>query len=510
MRIGLAQINTTVGDLEGNVERCLAAIEEAANAGADLVILPEMALPGCPPRDILYDTSFVAAASEALQDLVRRARDLPPTVVGTIMPSGSHPPQHPGLHNAAVLVAAGETRLVAAKRLLPEYDVFHDPRWFLPGPALPPVHIAGRQVGFLVCEDMWDEDTTTHPGTDLLDAGAELLVCLSASPYHQGVMDERLHHARRQGCPIVCVNLCGANDELIFDGRSFMTDKTGQLTAQLAGFEEEVRVVTLADAKPVAPSSDGPEKELYQALVLGVRDFAHKNRIERAFLGLSGGIDSAVVVAIASEALGPESVTAVHIPSRYTDPPSTSSARELAEALGTGFELVQLEALHEATKKTLGGLLTGGTTAENVQARLRALILMGFVNHHGGMLLNTSNKTEIALGYATLYGDAAGTLSPLGDVTKPGVVALARWINRERDVIPRFTIERPPTAELKPGQVDPFDYDVVGPAMEQLVLENRSNPALRRSEHKRWQMGVVLKVTRKAFGTGRMIPITRR
>ena len=510
MRIGLAQINTTVGDLEGNVERCLAAIDEAGNAGADLVVLPEMVLPGCPPRDILYDTSFVTAVSEALQDLARRARDLPPVVVGTIVPSGSHPAQHPGLHNAAVLVAAGETRLVAAKRLLPEYDVFYDPRWFLSGPALPPVRIAGRMCGFLVGEDMWDENNTTHPGTDLLDAGAELLVSLSASPYRQGVMDERLHHARRQGCSIVCVNLCGANDELIFDGRSFVTDEIGRLTAQLAGFEEEVRVVALADAKPLALSSEEPEQELYAALVLGVRDFARKNQVEHAFLGLSGGIDSAVVAVMAAEALGPEGVTAVHIPSRYTNPRSTSSARELAKALGTGFELVHLDPLHEAAEDTLGELLVGGTTAENVQARLRALILMSFVNHQGGMLLNTSNKTEIALGYATLYGDAAGTLSPLGDVTKPGVAALARWINRERDVIPRFTLERPPTAELKPGQVDPFDYDVVGPAMERLVLENRSNPALRRSEHKRWQMGVVLKVTRKAFGTGRMMPITRR
>jgi len=510
VRIGLAQINPIVGDLAGNVTRCLAALDTAGKAGADLVVLPEMALPGCPPRDILSDTSFVAAAAEALRDLAWRARELAPAVVGTVMPSGSQIPQHPGLTNATVLVRSGEAQLVAAKRLLPNHDVFHDPRWFLPGPALPPISIAGRAVGFLVGEDIADEGATVHPTSELLAAGAEVLVCPSASPYRQGILDERLHHARRCGCPVVWVNLCGANDELIFDGRSFVMNATGQLAALLAGFEEEVDVVELTDAEPIPALTSDPERELHQALVLGVRDFARKNQIERAFVALSGGIDSAVVAVIAAEALGPQSVTAVHIPSRYTQPRSTSSARELAETLGIGFEFVHLEPLHEAAERTLGDLLMGGTTAENVQARLRTVIMMGFVNHHGGMLLNTSNKTEIALGYGTLYGDAAGTLSPLGDVTKPGVVALARWINREREVIPRFTIERPPSAELRPGQVAPFDYAVVGPAMEQLVQENRSNPALRRSEHKRWQMGVVLKVTRKAFGMGRMIPITRR
>jgi NAD+ synthase (glutamine-hydrolysing) len=249
---------------------------------------------------------------------------------------------------------------------------------------------------------------------------------------------------------------------------------------------------------------------LYRALVLGVRDFAHKNGLNRAFVGLSGGIDSAVVAVIAAEALRPERVTAVAIPSRYTDPRSTACAQELATALGVQFEVVELEPLHAAAEAALGHLLKGGTSAENIQARLRAMILMGFVNRYGGMLLNTSNKTELALGYATLYGDMAGTLCPIADVTKPQVVALARWIDSTRGVIPRFTLERPPSAELKPGQVDPFDYAAIAPALEQLVQQNRSNAALRRSEHKRWQMGVVLKVSRKAFGSGRMIPITRR
>ncbi len=510
MRVALAQINTCVGDLAGNVERCLAAIETARRQDAAMVVLPEMAVPGYSPRDILFDPSFIEAVSEATIDLARRASDGPPTVVGTLMPANRRPAGHPGLYNTVVLLNGGELQRVAIKRLLPGYDVFFEPRWFLPGPALPPTTIAGKRVGFLVCEDLWDEGYDIHPPAELLAAGAELLVCLNASVYHPQIMAQRLFQARRHRCPLVYVNLCGGNDELIFDGRSFALNKRGDLIARLAGFEEEVRVVDPENDGPIKLAEAQPEEDLYRALVLGVRDFAQKNRLERAFLGLSGGVDSAVVATIAAEALGPERVTAVTIPSRYTDPRSTACARELAQALGIHFKVVELERLHVAAEATLGDLLEGGTTAENVQARLRAMILMSFVNRHGGMLLNSSNKTELALGYATLYGDMAGTLCPIADVTKPQVVALARWLDSVRGVMPRFTLERPPSAELRPDQVDPFDYAQVAPAMEQLVQANRSDHTLRRSEHKRWQMGVILKVSQKAFGTGRMIPITRR
>ncbi|MGD8625636.1 MAG: NAD+ synthase [Anaerolineae bacterium] len=510
MRIALAQINACVGDLEGNVRRCLDAAETARRRGAALVVLPEMAIPGYPPRDILFDASFVEAVAEATADLAHQLRGGPPVVAGSLAPASYRPPHHPGLYNAAVLLDGGEMQLVAAKRLLPAYDVFFEPRWFLPGPGLPPLRLAGRSVGFLVCEDLWDEGYDLHPAADQLAAGADLLVCLSASPYHRQIMVERLHHARRPGCPLVYVNLCGANDELIFDGRSFALDGQGEVIARLAAFEEEVRVVDLNEAPSLPPADGDPEEELYQALVLGVRDFARKNGLARAFLGLSGGVDSAVVAIVAAEALGPERVTAVAIPSRYTDPRSTANARELAAALGIGFAVVELERLHAEAEVTLGDLLAKGTAAENVQARLRAMILMAFVNRHGGMLLNTSNKTELALGYSTIYGDMAGGLGPIADLTKPEVVALAHWLDARRGIIPPFVLERPPSAELRPDQVDPFDYARVAPAMERLVRENRSDRALRRSEHKRWQMGVVLKVSPKAFGTGRLIPITRR
>ena len=517
MKIALAQINTTVGDLAGNVERCFDAIATAKKQHADLVVLPEMAIPGYPPRDILFDSSFTAAVTAATADLARLVIDGPPVVVGTLWPADDRPPHHPGLYNAAVLLEHGETRLVAAKRLLPAYDVFHEPRWFRPGPFLPPVSIADRRVGFLVCEDMWDEGYDLHPPAELRAAGAEMLVCLSASPYRQQILARRLYHVRRHGCPLVYVNLCGATDELIFDGQSFVVNSSSAIVNQLPAFEEAVQVVDMksTEAAERPHGADGsdetPPEELYRALVLGVRDFARKNGIDRAFLGLSGGIDSALVAIIAAEALGAAQVTAIAIPSRYTDPRSTECAAVLADNLKIGFETVSLESMHQAAEATLGTLLDGGTTAENIQARLRGMILMSYVNRYGGMLLNTSNKTELALGYATLYGDMAGTLCPIADVTKPEVVALARWLNSTRpQLIPPFIIERPPSAELRPDQIDPFNYDKVAPAMENLVQSHRSNSALRRSEHKRWQMGVILKVSETAFGTGRFIPITRR
>ena len=262
----------------------------------------------------------------------------------------------------------------------------------MPGPALPPILIAGKQVGGLVCEDLWDEGYPLHPPADLLAAGAELLICISASPYRQGIMPQRLFHARRSGCPLVYLNLCGATDELIFDGRSFILDAAGNVMAQLAPFQEEVRVVDLTVQEPAEPPGLGREEELFQALVLGIRDFAHKNHVERAFLGLSGGIDSALTAILAAEALGPERVTAVAIPSRYTDPRSTACARELAERLGIGFAVVELEGLHQAAEAALAPLPAGETPARKCASRLRAMILMSFVNRYGECCSTAATK----------------------------------------------------------------------------------------------------------------------
>lgn len=512
MKLALAQINTTVGDLAGNIVRILDAAHKAQDA--DLIVFPELVVPGYPPRDILYDESFVEAVLAATEDLARQAKGLPPMLVGSFAPSGKKSFLHPALHNIAYLMQDGEMRIAQVKQLLPVYDVFYEPRWFVPGEkTLPPIEIAGKRIGVLVCEDMWDEDYPVHPGAELKAMGAEALVCMSAAPFHKGSLQDRMYHASRQGLPIAFVDLIGGNDELVFDGNCFVLNGHGEMVAVGARFEEQVLIVEsgewMGEGKEERGKTMPVVEELYRALVLGLHDFARKNGLQHAFLGLSGGIDSSVAAVIAAEALGAENVTGVAIPSRYTDPRSTEAARELASRLGIGFEVVELETLHRAAESTLGAR-AAGVGGENLQARLRMMILMSYVNQRGGFLVNTSNKTELTLGYSTLYGDMAGAISPLGDVTKPEVYELAKYLNVGRSVIPPFILERAPSAELKPEQVDPFDYDTLAPALEDMVLANESNPAMRASEHKRGQMGVVLKVSEKAFGSGRMMPITRK
>ncbi|MCC7118166.1 MAG: NAD(+) synthase [Anaerolineales bacterium] len=537
MKIAIAQINTTVGDLSGNLARILDAAKSVADQKPDLIVFPELTVCGYPPRDILYDSSFVEAVQHATLDLARQAEGLPSLLVGSFAPAPQRMYQHPSLNNVAYLMHNGEMKVAQIKQLLPIYDVFYEPRWFLPGTkTLPPIEIAGKKVGVIICEDMWDEEYPIHPGADLKALGAEMLICISASPYRRGAGEGRLYHAKRQvvsirpanstrdystsdsaqgGIPFVFVNLVGGNDELIFDGGSFVVG--GEM---LRMFEEEVKVLTIDDRPQTivdSPSSMVGEEEVFRALVLGLRDFADKNNLKQAFIGLSGGIDSSVVAVIAAEALGRERVTGVAIPSRYTDARSTESARELASRLGIGFETVELEKMHNAAEQALGPERSGGVAGENIQARLRMIVLMSFVNQRGGFLINTSNKTELALGYSTLYGDMAGAISPLGDLTKVEVVTLGRWINsglkvgklQVEGVIPKFVMERKPSAELRANQVDPFDYEKISSEVEALVRNNQSNPAMRTSEHKRWQMGLVLKVSEKSFGRGRLMPITR-
>jgi NAD+ synthase (glutamine-hydrolysing) len=507
MKLAIAQINTTVGDLEGNVAHILDAATSIASQNPDLIVFPELTVCGYPPHDILYDSSFVEAVQAATLDLARRAKVLPPLLVGSFAPTEQRSYEHPSLNNIGYLMLNGEMRIAQIKQLLPVYDVFYEPRWFVPGKkTLPPIEIAGRKVGFIVCEDMWDEEYPIHPSVELKTMGAEMLICISASPYRRDGMVGRLHHAKRQGLPLAFVNLVGANDELIFDGGSFVLG--GE---RLKKFDEEIRVLEFPVIhKESEKKKEDRDEEVFHALTLGLRDFTRKNGLKHAFIGLSGGIDSSVTAVIAVEALGAANVTGVAIPSRFTDPRSSESAQELAEALGIRLEKVELEKLHVVAEQVLGPERSAGVGGENIQARLRMIILMSYVNQQKGFLINTSNKTELALGYSTLHGDMAGTISLLGDLTKPEVYALARWINTERNVIPSFVMERAPSAELRENQIDPFNYDEVSPEIEKLVLASQSNTTMRNAEHKRWQMGLVLKVNEKSFGRGRMMPITRR
>lgn len=530
LRVALAQVNGRVGDFTGNVARLAAAAAAAADAGADLVVAPELAVCGYPPRDLLFNPVFVAATEAATEMLAARVATGPALVVGTLARAPQAPPRHPGLWNVAALLHRGAIQARVAKRLLPSYDVFLEPRWFMPGPPSTPVALPdGTLAGLMVCEDLWAPGYPVDPGAELVAQGAALLVCVSASPYRPGVLAERLALARRLGTALVFVNAIGGQDELIFDGGGFAVDAAGGLLGLAARFEEHLALVDLPlEASVPAPTCTEPPAdgapETLRALVLGLRDLARKNGLRRAVLGLSGGIDSALVCCIAREALGAEGVLAVALPSDHTDPRSTASARALAAALGVRFEVRELAPLHSATAAALADLQEGARDSsldENLQARLRALVLMALVNRHGGLLLNTSNKTELALGYGTLYGDLAGAVCVIGDLHKPEVYALARAYDAGRGLIPEFVFERPPSAELRPGQVDPFDYPRVSPLVAGL-LEGAPAPAdadpgelrdlerrVRAAEHKRWQAGIVLKVSRQAFGSGRLMPVTR-
>lgn len=519
MRVGIAQIDTRIGDFAGNVRRIVRAAEIASEAGAELCVFPELCITGYPPRDLLFDPSFVGAAAEALELVAESTAGLAPLVVGSVLESGARTPGHPGLWDAALLLDGGRVRHRAPKRLLPAHDVFHETRWFVPGARADVVEVAGHRVGLLVCEDLWDEGYPVSPGAELEAAGAELLVCISASPYRVGAPSARRRHALRRAAPLVYVNACGANDELIFDGGSFVC-REGEIVASLPRFEERVTVVDTGAPPAPTLAEEDPERDMFEGLVLGVRGFARKNGLGRAFLGLSGGIDSSLVACVAKEALGAERVTALAMPSRYTDPRSTDCARRLAEALGIELVVHPIEQLHAALEREVAGLLDSNV-AENLQARARALLLMAHVNRHGGFLLNTSNKTELALGYGTLYGDMAGALAVIGDVGKPDVYRLARRYDAGRGVIPSFVFERPPSAELRADQVDPFDYPSVAPVVEALVSGSAVPPGtppdeverlaarIRAAEHKRWQAGIVLKLSEKSFGTGRMMPVTQ-
>ncbi len=503
MQIGLAQINSRVGDLRGNLERILAAYCLASEKGADLVIFPEMITCGYPPLDLLYDPNFVAGVVEVGEEIARATKTGPPIIFGTVATADRTRPGSAGLWNQAVVASGGEVIARRAKQILPDYDVFHESRWFVPGWPAPPVEVAGRKIGLLICEDLWDEGYAIHPRAELERAGSDLLVCISASPFRQGIAARRLRLAEQTQIPLVYLNAVGAQDELVFDGGSFV--RASDRVHHLPAFKERVEIVTLGSEKNPSPS--GWERSTFQALKLGISDFLAKNRLPRAVVGLSGGIDSALVACLARSALGPEKVLGVTIPSRHSDSRSEDTARELADNLGIGFECVPMETMHRAAEESLPGLLEG-LAAENVQARIRMTVLMAFVNRLGGLLLNTSNKTELALGYGTLYGDLAGTLSPLGDLTKVEVYSLASWLNDLYGWIPEFTLKRAPSAELKTDQVDPFDYPRLAPEVEAEIQGQRARRGLLRYEYKRRNGPLILKVSEKAFGSGRLMPVT--
>jgi len=547
MRLALAQLNTTVGDLAGNEARILEAYRRGVAAGAYLVLTPELAVTGYPPRDLLLRPAFVDAQRTVLD---RLAAATGPT--GLLVGFVGRNPNRPGreLTNAAALLAEGRVAAIREKTLLPTYDVFDEDRYFEPATANTPVTFRGHRLGITICEDLWnDEDFwperryRPNPAAALADAGAELILNLSASPWHLG--KERTRHAMlsslaaKAGRPVVYCNLAGGNDELIFDGQSMAYGADGTLIGQGAAFAGDFLMVDTESAIAVPARKPAAEAQLHEALVLGTRDYLHKCGFRSAVLGLSGGIDSAVVAALAVAALGREQVRGLALPSEFSSPGSLSDARALADNLGIAFDVVPIQPAFATLRTQLEPLFAGrapDTTEENLQARLRGVTLMAMSNKFGSLLLTTGNKSELAVGYCTLYGDMCGGLAVISDVPKTWVYRLARWMNADatargaRPPIPEASLTKPPSAELRPNQTDqdslpPYEvldailegYVVHGQSVADLVNQGWPESDVRRvirlieaSEYKRRQAAPGLKVTTKAFGVGRRIPIAQR
>jgi NAD+ synthase/NAD+ synthase (glutamine-hydrolysing) len=543
VRVALAQIDTTAGDVGGNRDRILEAWGEARRAGASLVVLPELAVVGYPPRDLLLREGVVRATLEATEELARRTADGPPLVVGTLARNPA--PVGPALLNAAVLLRGGRIEACYAKRLLPTYDVFDEGRYFAPGEGAVRVEIDGRRVGLLVCEDLWSGDRPqgrrlydADPPGDLARLGVDLLVAISASPYHGGKDAQRralfAGEARRVGVPLVAVNLVGGNDDVLFDGRSRLWDAGGRELARLKSFEADLQVLDLKAAlagPALTPESLAPAVELRRALVMGLKGYARKTGFRSALVGLSGGVDSAVTACLAAEALGPDNVLGVGLPSRYTAAMSREDGRELTRRLGTRWLEIPIEGPFTAFLDVLAPAFAGtavDVTEENLQARIRGALLMALSNKHGHLLLATGNKSEVSVGYCTLYGDTNGGLAVLSDVWKTAVYELARLYEAE-GTLPTRSITRPPSAELRPGQMDSDSlppYPVLdrilalrieqGLSLHEIVGRGEDRPTVERvlrlverNEYKRRQLAPGLKVTPVSFGVGWRMPIAR-
>jgi NAD+ synthetase len=540
MKIGFAQINTTIGDLAGNHHKILEAYRGLASRGADLVLAPELAITGYPPQDLVFKSRFVPlnlATLEALHSEIGRV----PLLVGFVDVNAG--PGQP-FHNAAALLQKGEPRRVFHKSLLPTYDVFDEDRYFEPASSVAPVEIAGIKIGVTICEDIWTEKYLPRrlygsaPVESLIAQGAQTLVNLSASPFTIGKPARRVEMlgqlASQHHIPIAYCNAVGGNDQLVFDGNSLVIGADGSLRARLEPFAEDLAVIDTAhDFAPIAYRFQDEPEELHDALCLGLRDYVRKCGFKSVVLGLSGGIDSAVTAALAVRGLGPENVLGVTMPTQYSSSGSVEDSRALARNLGIRCLTISIKESFEVFREQFREIFAGlpeDTTEENMQPRLRAMTLMALSNKFGSLLLTTGNKSELAVGYCTLYGDMAGGLAVISDVPKTMVYRLAEWINRDREIIPGASIEKPPSAELKPDQRDADTlppYEILDPILELYVEQQLSVSEIvargwdektvrwvqRRvdlNEYKRAQSVPGLKVTSRAFGLGRKMPVAQR
>ncbi len=565
MKIAIAQLNPTIGDLDGNVQHILDAAQASASQGARLMLTPELSISGYPPRDLLMQPHFVTAMAEALTQL---AQDLPPdlaVLVGTAE-RNVRSPEKGGkpLFNSIALLENGTVRQFFHKRLLPTYDVFDDDRYFEPDSQSNTFVLDGIRIGVTICEDLWNDEEFwgrrnyhANPLNDLSQQRAELIVNLSGSPYSlgkQGIREAMLRHAAlRYSVPILYVNQVGGNDDLIFDGSSVGFSHTGEICCRAAAFQTDLVMVNVDDQNrdlvpgAIAPQPACPEEELWNALVLGVRDYTHKCGFAKVVIGLSGGIDSSLVAAIAVAALGADNVLGVLMPSPYSSNHSLTDAKALAENLSIHTEILPIGTLMKGYDDTFENLFAGtefGVAEENIQSRIRGNLLMAISNKFGHLLLTTGNKSEMAVGYCTLYGDMNGGLGAIADVPKTHVYALCHWLNcqgastleskiqnpKSTEIIPSNILQKPPSAELKPDQTDQDSlpsYDVLDDILDRLIHQHQSlkaivtaghDPAIvtkvvrlvTRAEFKRRQAPPGLKVTDRAFGTGWRMPIACR
>ena len=540
MKLALAQINTTVGDFAGNLALIRKAYARGMADGAELVVAPELAITGYPPRDLLLKSGFIEGNLAALTELAQSVGE-----VGLVVGHVGINEKHPGRQavNAVSLLHHGKVAATRTKTLLPTYDVFDEDRYFEPSTDNTPVEFNGRKLGLTICEDVWNDDSfwadpryRANPVDGLVKQGAEVIVNVSASPWNlgkEGMRREMLASlATNAQRPVVYCNAVGGNDELVFDGGSLALNAQGEVLAAGAQFTEALVAVDL-DGTVQAVSEPQEMALLHDALVLGVQDYLGKCGFRSAVIGLSGGIDSAVTAALAVKALGAENVRGISMPSAYSSQGSLDDSAALAANLGIQYDVIPIHAGFEMMKTSLEPIFGDrpeDVTEENMQARLRGLILMAASNKFGSLVLTTGNKSELAVGYCTLYGDMCGGLAVISDVPKTKVFELAHWINRDEVIIPKATITKPPSAELRPDQKDEDSlppYEVLDAILERYVVESQSVSEIVTSgfdeatvqrivrlidlnEYKRRQAAPGLKVTSKAFGVGRRIPVAQR
>lgn len=555
MKICLAQINPTVGAFKQNTRKICRLINTAKKKGADLIVFPEMCIVGYPPKDLLELSGFVDSNLRALEEVKNSVTGIS-AIVGFVDRNVSR--RGKNLYNAAAYINNKKIVSRHYKSLLPTYDVFDEDRYFEPTNSISLAKISGRKFGISICEDVWGANVIWQgkihhkdPVKSMIRQGAEIIINISASPFAIGKQDVRLKmltsHAKKHNVPIIFVNQIGGNDDLVFDGNSLVINKEGVVVDKALSFEEDLLMVefkgsdiSAGGSKPRSvgrrtQSSDGEDEieSVYKALVLGTRDYVRKCGFKKAVIGLSGGIDSAVTAVIAARALGKGKVLGVTMPSGFSSKGSVEDSKVLAERLGIDFEIIPIKSVYNAYTKTLSGIFAGlpfDVTEENLQARIRGKILMAISNKHGYLVLTTGNKSELAVGYCTLYGDMCGGLAVISDIPKTMVYDIAEYINRRKEIIPIDTIEKPPSAELRPDQKDqdslpPYDVldgvlrayveeskdvdDIIGMGFDETLVKDIIEK-VDRNEYKRKQAAPGIKVTSKAFGTGRRMPLAQR